>query len=160
MWQKLTHPYRPLQGYKAQWILNSEIENSINISYTGGFDHYDLRPGQIVEFYDSNERNIRRAGRIISQTGANVVVDAPIASVAGDFFSLTLSDGSVHLTTIASKSGVNIVMTTAPGTSAIPNATFIAAPSAGRKLYKVIKIDEVSNSQFSITLQLYNPDKY
>jgi hypothetical protein len=52
-------------------------------------------------------------------------------------------------------------LTTAPSVSAIPNAVFIAASLAlGRKRYKVIKIDEVSNSQFSVTLQLYNPDKY
>jgi len=74
---------------------------------------------------------------------------------------LTTSDGAVHQTTIASISGVNVVLTTAPGVSAIPNATYIAASSTiGRKLYKVIKVDETDTLKFSVTLQLYNPDKY
>ena len=145
----------------ATWILQTEQDNSINISYTGAFDHYNLMFGDIVEYYDSNERGIRRAGRIRSQSGTAVVLDAPIAAIAGDNFSLTTSDGAVHQTTIASISGVNVVLTTAPGVSAIPNATYIAASSTiGRKLYKVIKVDETDTLKFSVTLQLYNPDKY
>jgi hypothetical protein len=145
----------------ATWILNSEIQNSINVSYTGGLDHYNLVPGDLVEFYDSNERGKRRSGRIVSQSGTTVVVDSPIVSVAGDYFSLMLSDGTVHQTTIASKSGTTITLTAAPSVAADPYATFIAAASAqGRKLYKVIKINETSNSKFAINLQYYNPNKF
>lgn len=145
---------------QASWILNSEIENSININYTGGFDHYILKPGDIVEYWDSNERGIRRAGRIVSQSGTNVVLDAPIVAVAGDYFSLTCSDGSIHNTTISSIAGTNVVLTAAPTVSALPWATFIAAPISGKKLYKVIKVDETSTAKFATSLQLYNPDKY
>jgi len=145
----------------ATWILNTEIENSVIISYTGGLDHYNLIPGDLVEFYDSNERNIRRAGRIVSQTGTFVILDAPIASAVGDYFSLTLNNGAIHQTTIAAISGVNVTMTAAPASASSANATFIAATLAqGRKYYKVIKIDEISNSKFNITLQLYSTDKY
>ena len=145
----------------AEWILNTEIENSVSISYTGGLDHYNLLPGDLVEFYDSNERNIRRAGRIVSQTGVYVILDAPIASVTGDYFSLTLANGAIHQTTIAAISGTNVTLTAAPSSAANPNATFISASaSLGRRYYKVIKVDETSNSKFNITLQLYSTDKY
>jgi hypothetical protein len=145
----------------AEWILNTEIENSISISYTGGLDHYNLLPGDLVEFYDSNERNIRRAGRIVSQTGVYVILDTPIASVTGDYFSLTLANGAIHQTTIAAISGTNVTLTAAPPSAANPNATFISASaSLGRRYYKVIKVDETSNSKFNITLQLYSTDKY
>lgn len=145
----------------ATWILNTENKNSVNISYTAGLDHYNLIPGDIVEFYDSNERGRRRAGRIASQTGANVVLDAPVLAVAGDHFSLTLADGTIHATTIASITGVNVVLTAAPPTPAAQSAAFIAADAGvGRKLYKVIKIDETSNSKFNISLQAYSVDKY
>jgi hypothetical protein len=91
----------------------------------------------------------------------NVVLDAPIVSIAGDYFSLTLSDGTIHQTTIASIAGVNVVLTAAPGVVANPYAPFIAASlSQGKRFYKVIAIDETSNSKFSMTLQLYSTDKY
>lgn len=146
----------------AAWILKSEIENSVNISYNAGFDHYALIGGDIVEFYDSNQRRAeRRSGRIKSNTGNAVVLDAPIVAVVGDYFSLTLSNGTVFQTTIATISGVNVTLTDTPPIAALNWATFIAASqTTGRKLYKVIKHDEVSTAQFAITLQLYNPDKY
>ena len=146
---------------QATWMLNTEIENSVTISYSAGLDHYNLVPGDLVEFYDSNERNIRRAGRIISQTGIYVVLDASIVAAIGDYFSLTLANGTIHQTTIAAISGVNVTLTAAPPTSASAYGTFIAAKLAqGRKYYKVIKVDETSNSKFNITLQLYSIDKY
>ena len=145
----------------AEWILNTEIENSITISYSAGLDHYNLIPGELVEFYDSNERGIRRAGRIVSQTGVYVVLDAPISSTISDYFSITKADGSIHQTTIAAISGVNVTLTAAPSSACNANATFIAANiSQGRRYYKVIKIDETSNSKFNVTLQLYSTDKY
>lgn len=154
-----TNQYQAIRH--ATWVLNSEIENSVNINYTAGLDHYNLVPGDIVEFYDSNERNIRRAGRIVSQIGTSVVLDSAINSVAGDFFSLTLANGTVHQTTIASIIGVNVTLTDAPASPANAYATFIAAnASQGRRLYKVIKIDEVSTAKFSVALQLYSTDKY
>jgi predicted phage tail protein len=144
----------------ATWILNSELENTIVVSYTGGADHFRLIPGDIVEYYDSGERGVRRSGRIVSQTGANVVLDAPIQAVIGDFFSLTLGDGTVHQSTITAISGVNVTMAAAPLSNAIPWAVFIASPAIGRKLYKVIKVDETSIGRYATTLQLYKIDKY
>lgn len=144
----------------ATWILQSELNNRIVINYDGGIDHYDLTPGNIIEFHDSNERINRRGGRIVSQSGVNVVLDANTTATAGQNFSLTLSDGTVHLTTIASVSGVNLVMASAPPVSALPWATYCAANTVqGRQLYKVIKVNETSNSIFSVTLQRYSLTK-
>ena len=144
----------------ATWILQSELNNIVVISYSGGIDHYDLTPGNIVEFHDSNERINRRGGRIVSQSGVNVVLDATSAASAGNPFALTLSDGTVHATTVASVSGVNLVMSAAPPVSALPWATYTVASTAnGRQLYKVIKVNETSNSIFSVTLQRYSLTK-
>jgi predicted phage tail protein len=145
----------------AKWILDSESKNKTVITYTGGLDHYNLLPGQIVEFHDSNEHRDRRGGRIVSQSGTAVVLDAASNAVAGDYFSLTLSDGTVHQTTISTISGVNVVLVAAPAVSALAYATWIAMPLAfGHRLYKVIKIDEKSNSQFNVTIQLFDTNKF
>ena len=145
----------------AKWILDSEFKNKTIITYNGGVDHYNLLPGQIVEFHDSNEYRVHRGGRIISNTGTAVVLDAASEAVAGDYFSLTLGDGTVHKTTIASITGVNVVLTAAPSVAALPYSTWVAMPAAfGHRLYKVIKVDEKSNSQFNVTLQLFDNAKF
>ena len=145
----------------ANWVLYSEIENALTVSYKGGWDHYNLVPGELVQFEDSNERGSRLAGRC-TVSGSNVTFDSDCVAVSGDAFSVIEDDGTVHETTIASVTdGSNIVLNAAPSGTVVPNSTFIIGDqSIGKQLFRVVKVDETSDGVFNTTLQLYNADKY
>lgn len=146
---------------KARWILATQFDNSRIISYTGSLDHYALVPGQIVQYEDPLERGSRYSGRAISATGTTVILDAPIAAVAGNSFSITNQDGTIHQTTISSVTGTTLIMAAPSAGVIVPYATFIAADSViGKQLYKVIKVDENSLGSYNVTLQYYSPNKF
>jgi predicted phage tail protein len=146
---------------QANWYLLTEKYNSVTISYRAYEDHFDLVPGDIVEFEDSGERfNQRFSGRVLSRSGAVLTLDGAIDAAAGDGFSVTLADGSVFTGTISTISGVTVTLNADPGTIA-DMAVFIAAPAAqGRQLYRVIAIDETSTSEYSVTIQSYKTEKF
>ena len=147
---------------QANWVLLSEKYNAAVVTYRASEDHFALIPGQVVQFEDSGERgNQRYGGRVVSCSGANVVLDGAINAVAGDLFSITCQDGTIHQTTIASISGLNVVLASAPPVAVLESAVFIASPVAqGKQLYRVVKIDENSMSQYNVTLQVYRQEKY
>ena len=145
----------------ANWVLQSEIENSLTVSYKGGWDHYNLVPGDIVQFEDSNERGSRLAGRC-TVSGTSVAFDSDCIVVAGDAFSVIEDDGVVHETTIATVTNAsNVVLNAAPSGTVVNNSTFIIGDQTiGKQLFRVVKVDETSDGVFNTTLQLYNDDKY
>ena len=146
---------------QANWYLLTEKYNSVVVSYKANDDHFNLVPGDIVEFEDSTQRfGQRYSGRIISGTGTTVVVDAPITSVAGDLFSVMQAGGTVFQTTIASKTGTTITLAAAPASYAA-NAVFIAAPlSQGRQYYRCVSKEETNTAEYNITLQVYRTEKF
>lgn len=143
----------------ASWVLNTELANSLIISYTAGWDHYNLVPGSIVEFSDSNEEGSRRGGRVKLVSGLNVTLDADTDFIQGDNISITMDNGEIHQALIATKtSATELILDTAPSNTASKNNTFIT--SVTRQLYKVVKINENSEGIYSATLQIYDVDKY
>ena len=145
----------------ANWVLNTEIQNSLIVSYTGGWDHYRLVPGDIVQFEDSNERGIRLAGRLKSLSGTTLVTDGAVEVSSGNAISITQDDGSIFETTIASvTTPTQFELSASPSGNILPYSTFIASNNLGKQLYRVVKVDENSDGNFNTTLQLYNLDKY
>lgn len=144
----------------ARWILETELDNSLFISYLGGWDHYDLVPGDIVQFEDSLERGVRRGGRIVSLDGAIVTLDSETDAAAGDTISLTNSDGTIIEREILSVDGVEITIDPTD-VDALPTSVFIVRKSGTpRQLFKLIKIEEQELGQFATVLQRFSPDKY
>jgi len=146
----------------ANWVLNSETDNSLIVTYTGGWDHYRLLPGDIVQFEDSNERAKRFAGRIKSISGNVAKLDGPIDVQAGNLISITQEDGSIFETTVASVvSDKELTLGATPTKTVLPFSTFIIADAiTGKQLYRVVKVEENTDGNFNTTLQLYNIDKY
>jgi hypothetical protein len=145
---------------QANWHLLTEKYNSALVTYTAGEDHFNLVPGQIVQFADSGEDGFRKGGRVVSVTGTDVVLDGNISAIAGDSISITCQDGTIFQTTIVSITGVNVVLTTAPVIPVLESAVFITSTPIGKQLFKVVKIDETSTSQYNVTLQLYRVEKF
>ena len=145
----------------GNWVLESEKRNALVVNYVGGWDHYQLIPGELVQFEDSNERGYRLGGRIASITGTTVNFDGDTTAVAGDTISITGTDGSITDYTIDSVTdGDTVVLDIAPNGDEAGN-TFIITPQAENKqLYRVVKVDEARDGSFNTTLQLYSLDKY
>lgn len=146
----------------ANWMLQSEIENGLIVTYRAGWDHYRLVPGDIVQFEDSGDRGKRLAGRVRSAAGTNVVTDGPVEVLPGYGFSVTLEDGTIFATEIASViSPTNFTLVDSIIGTVLPFSTFITSDlNVGPQLFRVLKIDEISDGNYNTTLQLYSIDKY
>jgi hypothetical protein len=146
----------------ANWLIQTEVQNSLLVTYKGGWDHYRLVPGDIVQFEDSGDRGIRLAGRIKSLTGVTVVTDGAVNVVVGQKFSVTMQNGVIHVAEVTSVANSSqFTITQAPTITVLPYSTFILTDiSTGPQLYRVLKIDETSDGNYNTTLQIYNIDKY
>lgn len=145
----------------ANWILNSQQQNADTKTYAAGLDHYNLVPGQLIQYENPLERGVRYSGRVKSVSGTAVVLDAPIDNIVGDAFAITNNDGTIFNTTIAALSGTSLTMAAASSGTIDPWATFIASDSViGKRLYKVVKVDETSLGQYSVTIQFFSPSKF
>ena len=146
----------------ANWLLNSELYNSLIVTYTAGWDHYNLVPGDIVQFEDSTERLQRLAGRIRSISGTSVVLDQACVVSVGDSFSVMMDNGLVHETTVSGvTSPTQITIAAAPSnTVSEKNVFIIADQTVGKQYYRVVKVNETRTGIFNVTLQYYFTDKY
>lgn len=144
----------------ANWVLNTELSNSLTVSYTAGWDHYKVIPGDIIEFEDSNERGFRLAGRTRSVSGTTITLDGPVVANIGDVFSLVEADGSIFTSTVAVvDSPTQVTLDSPPLNSPNPGNVFVIS-GALKQLYSVVAIDEISDGVFSVTLQIYQNSKY
>ena len=145
----------------GNWILQSEKRNTLLVNYVGGWDHYNLVPGELVQFEDSNDRLYRLAGRVSSNSGTTVNFDGAVTAVAGDTLSITQTDGSITEFVIDTVTDADTVEVTTFTTGDLSGYTFIITPQAENKqLYRVVSVNETSDGSFNTTLQLYSTDKY
>lgn len=94
----------------GRWILDSEKNETETITFTGGFDFADVRPGEIVGVADPSRQGPRLGGRVMSYTqgSTSLQIDAPFSPVAGDaVYLMTVSPGGVCSTSGTAVTGVS-----------------------------------------------------
>lgn len=149
------------------WMIETERSNPLVVSYTAGFDHDGLLPGDLVVLADNEDEDLAggtsAGGRILSKTSNTVyrvdrrppvgsatvwvsAVDGVFRSVAASFS----TSGNVHTMTLASPLDVAV------------GAVFCATASgtAEDNVWQILSITENRNGEFEVSAVKHDPSKY
>jgi predicted phage tail protein len=173
----LKYGYRPteLEAYgctsagqakrTAKWVLATEQLEKETVSFRVGAEGCLIRPGEIVKIADSSRLRKRIGGRVVSATGTNITLDAPVELLAGQTYYLyVVSDIGVQILvrtftpSIASSAstidyGITVSVIPDPGT------VWMLAGDIVPQLFRVLAVSE-SDGSFSVTCTAHAPSKY
>ncbi len=138
----------------GKWIIETAQNETQIVSYVAGTDHADVVPGEVIGISDPSLVGARLSGRIIAVSGTTVTLDQPYAFTAGDALQfMTSLDDVEEINITAAGGGPNdVVLSTAPSTTA-ENAVFIIKQTAVEpKLWRVITVtEEDEGTKFNVT---------
>ena len=150
-------------------ILFSEEFESEVITFTASLSSGILvRPGNVVEVNDPVRSGVRRGGKIIAvATAASMTVDdtknTDLPTDASATLSVILPDGSFETRGIAAINQDNGVVTLSAAFSQTPNVNtefVIETISLKTQKFRVVSVEEVSSTEYTITGIPYFADKY
>jgi hypothetical protein len=149
----------------AQWALLSEAILDDTVTFVVGAVGMALRPGDLIKVMDPDKGGARFGGRVVSQTGDTIVLDAPppepLAGWTGAVISWQSGDGlpQANVTGI-----VGAVVTVAgwgddsrpgPGTPWL-----LEVPSFEAQPFRILGIEELGQNRYTVTALRYRADIY
>lgn len=149
----------------GRWVIDTEKTSTETVTFTAGWDQIMARPGEIISISDPRKAQVRLAGRVVSHTSTEIIMDADFEPEVGETYTIkvVLQDGSIL---------VRPVLETYPGDKkrlrvassaslAQPNAMFmIIGSNVFPREYRIISVDEGDNSMMNVTATFHDPDKY
>jgi predicted phage tail protein len=146
----------------GRWLLEGPPES---VTYTAGYDHYDLRPGDVVAIADPAYADVRYGGRTVSATTTQVTIDAAVTLSAGDSYTLSvvLPDNAIEEKTVTNGAGSHSVLTLDSALSDTPEIGamwVITSNTVAPRQFRVLAVRETEEHQFAITAVLHDPTKY
>jgi hypothetical protein len=134
------------------WIYETEVANSDMISYTAGWDHYDVQPGDFIFVNDTLRPDLLTIGGRASNT-----LNANELQLDRDY------TGQIAVT---NSLGEIVEATATNGLATVPAGTYVngcvwnSYSGDLKPNYKVIAIEESEDGVFGVTAQKHDPDKY
>ena len=154
----------------GNWVLESEKRNRDIVNYKAGWDHYDVKPGDIVYLEDSMINPERLGGRVIDVTftGGNTQIyfDAPVTIDVGvTQYSIRTVDAPQtpkQGTLQPGPDATHIVITGVDLTGVVPihSPYILQKDNAVPLQYRVVKISEENEVQYNVIAQIYDGGKY
>jgi hypothetical protein len=146
----------------GKWLLYTEQNQTEVVTFKTGLNGALCRPGDVIKIADPARAGSRRAGRIVSASGVNIVVDSSLSiDPATHTFSAVLPDGTVEEKSISAISGSAITLSSAFSTDPAPQSIWMVSSEAVEPQYfKIIGIQEAGDGVHEITALAHNPDKY
>lgn len=148
----------------GKWILDSEQNESETLTFTGGFDMADVRPGDIIQVADPSRQGVRRGGRIVQYNSGpgTIELDSEIESYESDTLLVVNVDGGIESLEIeAQSSGTTVTLVDTPSADLQPNSVFIhRGSSLAPEEWRVLSVRETDQHQFEVTCLTYDSTKY
>jgi hypothetical protein len=150
----------------AKWLLDTEATATEVVEYRAGYDHADLRPGDLIAVADQNHAGIRMGGRVLGIAQLSTVhIDAPVELAGGENYTIQLinADGSVHVSAVANGPGTTSAINLAtPLPAEITPGTvwIIGATSVRPRTFRVISNTEVEKGIYQISALYHDRHKY
>jgi len=146
-------------------ILFAERMETEVINFRAGLDGLSVAPGEVIQTSDPVRAGVRVGGRFISATSAAVVLDAPVTIDAGKAYTLwaVLPDGTVQSRAVTTGASTTDTLAVSPDFTAAPLALAVwvlAASDLVPETWRVISVEEVENTQASITALAFRADKF
>ena len=155
---------RGLAHRYGNWIIDSEQHETETITYKAGWDHANIKPGNIIAVSDPNKANIRAGGRIARHDNLTVTLDAPFEANENQSYQLMLSmpDGTIETRPIAAFiDNKTLRVASAFSQTAVDNAVWtIKGTDITPRLYRVLDIKEEDKNTFTISCLFHDPRKY
>jgi len=151
----------------GRWFLYSNLLENELVTFTTTLEAgVIVRPATIIAIADSMRAGVRRGGRI--KTGVSttqIVVDdatnTDLTSSNAATLSVVLSDGSTESRSISSISGTTITVSSAFSSTPQSNSVWaIENTSTEFQIFKVVSIEEINSSEYTITAVIHDPNKY
>lgn len=151
------------QAYRAgKWLIETAKRESKKVTFQMARDAIAFMPGDVIEVMDNKYAASRLGGRIISHSGATITVDADVSSfvTSGDYMSIIGSDGKLVRHEIASVSGSNVILKSAPAWVRDGTIFVISSSSVATRLFRIMSMTEdENNSTYTISATLHDPNK-
>ena len=154
---------------KGRWFLYSNLKESEIVTFTTTLEAgVIVRPSMIIAIADTLKAGVRKGGRIKNGVSTTqIVVDArtidgnDLSHDTGATLSVVLPDGTTESKVIDNIDGTTITVSSA--FSAVPQANSVYAIESSitqLQIFKVISIEEVNDSEYSITAIIHDTNKY
>ncbi len=151
------------QAWRAgKWLLETAKRETKKVQFQMARDAIAFTPGDIIEVMDNNYAAARLGGRITSNSGSIITVDADLSSVAGagDSFSLIGSDGKLVKYEIKSVAGRAVTLKSTPAWVRDGTVFVISTGQVATRLFRIIGISEAeNNSTYTINAAQHDPNK-
>ena len=149
----------------GRWILDSEKNETETVTYKAGFDHLDVRPGDIIAVADPAYAAVRLGGRVVTPGTTSIVIDHAITIESGETYTLSvvLPDGSIEERTLTNSPGSATTLTWSGALSDTPLAGamwVVSASNVEPRKFRVLAIREAEKAVYEITALFHDPNKY
>jgi len=157
----------------GKWSVVSDNDAPDTVTYKAGFDHFKLRPGDVINIADPNYSGEQLFGLIanvvdnVSPATHTITLDRAVTRLAGDTSELqvTLADGTILLLDVA------VLSNTTGNTITIDSVDLTDTPLIGAswllkkgtvepRKWRVISVSEDEPNIYQVTAMLYDPNKF
>lgn len=155
---------RGLAHRYGKWIIDSEQHETETITYKAGWDHANIKPGDIIAVSDPNKANIRAGGRIVRHDDLTITLDASFEANDNQSYQLMLAmpDGTIETRPISAfVNEKTLRIANAFSQKAVDNAVWtIKGTDITPRLYRVLDIKEEDKNTFTVSALFHDPQKY
>ena len=148
----------------AKWFLYTELNQLEYCTFKAGFNHFDLRVGDVIKLYDEDYTNIKGAGKVIAGSSTTTVqLDRPVTITSGSKIDLVMADGTtIENRTITSANGLRSSVTVTPAFSSVPQVfrDYMITSSVAPRQFKIVGVQETAPNELQFNAIEYDPNKY
>jgi len=156
----------------GKWLISSDNDAPDTVTYKASFDHFAIRPGDVIRIADPNYSAEQNFGRIVSivdneDTTHTITLDRAVTLIGGDDseLALTLPDQTQLLL------DVSVLVTATSSEITVPSASLTTMPMIGAvwllkketvepRQWRVFSVVESEKNIYQVSAMLYNPNKY
>jgi predicted phage tail protein len=156
----------------GKWIVSSDLDNADTVTYKASFDHYAVRPGDVVSIADPDYSGVQMSGRLVSVTdnenGTHTLeFDRDVTLTADEASTLyvMLPSGDVAEIDVTSASTVTdseiiIDDTDLPEIPVAGEFWQLKTASVEPRLWRVFSVVESEKNIYQVSAMYYDPNKF
>lgn len=150
----------------GKWMLETEQNESETVVFSVALADADIRPGDIVNIFDSDYAEVRLGGRVVSATLNSITMDNSVTLDSGTTseITVTMPDGTLETKNITNTTpGTYTTVNLDSDLTVIPNqyAMFgITSSEVSPRQFRVIGVKEKNPNEFEVTAMVYDSTKF
>ena len=149
---------------RGKFILDTNINTTESVKFTGGFEWADALPGDLVDVQDPAHAGVIMEGRVVSSTTTSITIDKSFTIESGETYTLMLQQNTTDIVerTLTNSVGSTTTFTWSSALSEAPqagNVWILSSTSVVPRTFRIINIKE-DNNKYTIFATEYDANKY